>query len=469
MTLRTISRIELYKIHNRYNLSVDFFNELNVIHGKNGAGKSTLIHVIANIVNGDFIRFAFLTFEKIVAKYSDGLEIVIKREKIDDDYIIAVELSNGRYIAFPVDEASSVIRDMESERHLGDRHLGDRDIRVRLHNEINRFVKENGLYTVSASYFPAFRTMLEAWGRSSDGSFERRTLRHSFFNRKASVFARELFGQFLPNINYPSPMEIEERLREEIRRAQLGIASYESRIFSESFVKVFSALIDNASVEGVITGDLLTEIESLAMSQDNSIKIDYYAEYSKIYEEIRSLINKNLKGKVEHSVSGALIVYRDALKERQNYQEKAFSEIDNYLSSVNSFLEEKEMSYDFDLRRKNPKVGLKFSDGSWSPIRVLSSGERQLLTMLYAASKMSDDAIVLIDEPEISLHIDWQEDLLKKMLAQLSGRQIIVCTHAPSIANGYQDFMIEISPEFISSRDNDFHKDSEDMEEDESL
>jgi predicted ATP-binding protein involved in virulence len=464
MTLRTISRIDLYKIHNRYNLSVDFHNELNVIHGKNGAGKSTLIHVIANIVNGDFIRFAFLTFERIVARYSDGLEIVIKRLKHDGNDFIVIELSNGNHISFFIDEASLAIRDIESERHLG-----ERDLRVRLYGEINKFVKENDLYGVSASYFPAFRTMLEAWGKSSDGSFERRGLRPSVFNRKASVFARDLFGQFLPNINYPSPMEIEERLREEIRRAQMGIASYESRIFSESFVKVFSALIDNASVEGVITGDLLTEIESLAMSQDNSIKIDYYAEYSKIYEEIRSLINKNLKGKVEHSVSGALVVYRDALKERQKYQEKAFSEIDNYLSSVNSFLEEKEMAYDFDLRRKNPKVGLKFPDGSWSPIRVLSSGERQLLTMLYAASKMSDDAIVLIDEPEISLHIDWQEDLLRKMLSQLSGRQIIVCTHAPSIANGYEDFMIEISPEFISSRDNDFHKDSEDMEEDESL
>ncbi|RDD16854.1 hypothetical protein CXF15_00225, partial [Escherichia coli] len=43
MAIRTISKIELSKIHNRYNLTVDFFNDLNVIHGKNGAGKSTLI------------------------------------------------------------------------------------------------------------------------------------------------------------------------------------------------------------------------------------------------------------------------------------------------------------------------------------------------------------------------------------------------------------------------------------------
>lgn len=44
-----------------------------------------------------------------------------------------------------------------------------------------------------------------------------------------------------------------------------------------------------------------------------------------------------------------------------------------------------------------------------------------------------------------------------------------MCTHSPSIATGYEDFMINISPEFISSRDDDNHKDSEEMEEDESL
>ncbi|MEH4624801.1 AAA family ATPase [Phytobacter diazotrophicus] len=464
MAIRTISKIELSKIHNRYNLSVDFFNELNVIHGRNGAGKSTLIHVIANIVNGDFIRFAFLVFEEINATYNDGLNISIKREREGENYFISVVLSSGDYLKFSVDEAVIAIREIEN-----DHNLRDREVKSSLNLEINRFVKNNELQKVSASYFPAFRTMLEAWSRSSDLGYERRALRPSFFNRKASLFARELFGHFLPSINYPSPVEIEERLREEIRRAQLGIAAYESRTFSESFVKVFSALFDNQSVEGIKTSDLLKEIEGLAISQDSSIKNDYYAEYSKVYEEIRSLINRTLKGKVENSVSGALIVYRDALRDRQDYQEKAFSEIDNYMSSVNSFLEDKEMAYDFDLRRKYPKVGLKFPDGSWSPMRVLSSGERQLLTMLYAASKMGDDAIVLIDEPEISLHIDWQEDLLKKMLSQLSGRQIIVCTHSPSIATGYEDFMINISPEFISSQDNDNHKDSEDMEEDESL
>lgn len=78
----------------------------------------------------------------------------------------------------------------------------------------------------------------------------------------------------------------------------------------------------------------------------------------------------------------------------------------------------------------------------------MSSGERQLLTMLYAVNRMSKNSVVLIDEPEISLHIDWQENLLIKMMEQLGSRQIIVCTHSPAIASDFTDYMTEVVPKF---------------------
>jgi predicted ATP-dependent endonuclease of OLD family len=58
---------------------------------------------------------------------------------------------------------------------------------------------------------------------------------------------------------------------------------------------------------------------------------------------------------------------------------------------------------------------------------------------------MSDQDIVLIDEPEISLHIDWQVKLLSSIAEQLNGKQIITCTHSPVIASGHEDQMAELS------------------------
>uniref|UniRef100_UPI003F7D8E6B AAA family ATPase n=1 Tax=Psychrobacter sp. ASPA161_9 TaxID=3160961 RepID=UPI003F7D8E6B len=65
MIKHTIERVELEGIHNRYDLDIFFTPTLNILFGENGTGKSTLIHIIANVLNCDFIRFAFLEFHKI--------------------------------------------------------------------------------------------------------------------------------------------------------------------------------------------------------------------------------------------------------------------------------------------------------------------------------------------------------------------------------------------------------------------
>jgi len=57
---------------------------------------------------------------------------------------------------------------------------------------------------------------------------------------------------------------------------------------------------------------------------------------------------------------------------------------------------------------------------------------------------MSSQKIVLIDEPEISLHVDWQRLLLKKISEQLHDRQVIVCTHSPIIGADYD--LTELHP-----------------------
>ena len=58
---------------------------------------------------------------------------------------------------------------------------------------------------------------------------------------------------------------------------------------------------------------------------------------------------------------------------------------------------------------------------------------------------MSGQRVVLIDEPEISLHIDWQHFLISEMVAQLQDRQIITCTHSPMIGGEkYEDQMVQL-------------------------
>lgn len=70
----------------------------------------------------------------------------------------------------------------------------------------------------------------------------------------------------------------------------------------------------------------------------------------------------------------------------------------------------------------------------------LSSGQWHLLSsMLGLALSMEDDSLILIDEPENSLHPEWQRsyiDLLNRVLSHWRGWHAIVATHSPLIASG---------------------------------
>jgi len=68
--------------------------------------------------------------------------------------------------------------------------------------------------------------------------------------------------------------------------------------------------------------------------------------------------------------------------------------------------------------------------------KSLSAGEKQMLSFLcYNAFKSR--SVVFIDEPEISLHVDWQRILLPTLLAQDNANQFIIATHSPMIYAKY--------------------------------
>lgn len=440
-----IKRVELEGIHKRYNLEMEFNQSLNILYGQNGTGKSTLIHIIANIANCDFIRFAFLEFKKIKVTYSNCAFICLTQTGENEEKTVLIETNTSANFSFGKREAFESIRQLEDDRF-------SREYDPKLIKDLSEFIKNNAIRHIETSYFPAFRTMLEAWSSQREINRMSQNRMRDSYSRQTTNFSRKLFGDFLPDINYPSPIDIENNLRDEIRDKQISIARYESSVFSDSFVKVFSALLEEKSAS-ISAENLLQEISQLT-SESTGSKLGDFEENSNKFQELQDLVNKSARsGEFKSTASGALAVYRDALKQRQEYQQLAFKEIDSYFEVVNTFLDKKELSYSLDRNRRIPKVGLKFPDETWSSIKVMSSGERQLLTMLYAVNKMSGNSAVLIDEPEISLHIDWQEDLLKKMMEQLGSRQIIVCTHSPAIAADFDEYMKEVSPIFTDSSD----------------
>ena len=77
----------------------------------------------------------------------------------------------------------------------------------------------------------------------------------------------------------------------------------------------------------------------------------------------------------------------------------------------------------------------------------LSSGEKQMLAILLTVL-VEDNLpyVLLMDEPEVSLHVEWQERLIELILSLNPNVQIILTTHSPALVmNGWMDRVTEVS------------------------
>lgn len=80
-------------------------------------------------------------------------------------------------------------------------------------------------------------------------------------------------------------------------------------------------------------------------------------------------------------------------------------------------------------------------------IEDLSSGELNYFTLMYdLIFKSEKNTIYFVDEPEISLHVEWQMQIMDDIQAikqRYGGPQVIVITHSPFVAEGHEELIAE--------------------------
>lgn len=89
------------------------------------------------------------------------------------------------------------------------------------------------------------------------------------------------------------------------------------------------------------------------------------------------------------------------------------------------------------------------TDGAPIPASGLSSGEQHELVLIYnLLFRVATGSLVLIDEPEISLHVSWQKKFLDDLLriAESSDLKFIVATHSPSIIGKWWSRTVQLGP-----------------------
>lgn len=166
---------------------------------------------------------------------------------------------------------------------------------------------------------------------------------------------------------------------------------------------------------------------------------------SMLLQDLKNIINQNGEGT-------SFFDYRMKMLNFPQEADKIKERIETFFQVVNSFLGETKKEITIDPKSNSLTFLIKRMEGvqvtteDKIQLEQLSSGEKQILLILTTVFLQEEKPnILLMDEPEISLHISWQDKLIEMIRRLNPNCQLILTTHSPNIfANGWEDKIVFI-------------------------
>lgn len=450
-----VTRLKATNVHGYLPISVDFFEDITFLTGLNGSGKTSALRLLMALLAPNIAELASIVFSEAEVVVSDnGDNIFIKATRSPEGIKIQTTAASGllevgtselemflemkrreeprspiqeRWLSSPVYQS---IRKMSTPMFLGlDRRFfvpgsisEDMDDVRRREYMARRYWPEDSAVrgtTASASLIEVNYLVITRMQeiRASQERLDE-NLRTQFFAKAFEYKPSNLLGK---GPRLPSRAEL-DRYREqltEIERAAEGvkIPVPEIQAALANFFERMSQVVDSLESSAKISRAKKDPKRPTDKSRSEPFSENDFVEW---------IVNKPQADKIlEH-----LVLLGDYIENRKSLR----NPIDRFLLLVNGFLSQTKKKVEV---AANGQLTVSLEGGS-DPrsITALSSGERQLLVMLAHLSlnpSLEGSGVFIVDEPELSLHIDWQEKFVDAIRKANPNVQLILATHSPAI------------------------------------
>jgi predicted ATP-binding protein involved in virulence len=145
---------------------------------------------------------------------------------------------------------------------------------------------------------------------------------------------------------------------------------------------------------------------------------------------------------IDERAAFMLSVYVEDVEQKLGVFDKIVNKIDLLTKIIN-----KHFSYKMLSISKERGFVIRAESGTTLVPENLSSGEQHELVLLYELLfKVEPNCLILIDEPELSLHVTWQLEFLEDLqeITQLAEFDILIATHSPQIINDRWDLTVQL-------------------------
>ncbi|MGC4964923.1 AAA family ATPase [Streptomyces globisporus] len=448
--VRQLIGIHVLGLLGRFDHEISFpeADEFIILHGPNGVGKTMLLELIRSLSgNIRITNIQQVPFREIRLDYSDGTSLKVSKtqqdtlplgeefEKQMQQLRFSLKLIDGNEIisAAGIDieefgtprfrEWASRILDIEmigpdfwltpagQEITTGEliRRYSDRlPAKVlrshggRLDPRILSFLAENEVHLIETQRLLTLE--------DPDSTDYRRHAAKSQSGNKVEAFSRDLTRR------------LAEALAENSRTSQELDRTYPRRVLQAKEYPPEEAIRERYSQQN----ELRKSLSAISLLDENVGRIE-------------------IPKKMEPWQRNVLWTYLDDTEKKLSTFNEILAKVSLLQEIVNTRFLYKGLEID---RRRG--LRLVSDEGTELGLSMLSSGEQHELVLLYdLLFNVRSGALVLIDEPEISLHVSWQKRFIEDLrrIARLVHFRSVVATHSPQIAGKWIPRMVSLGPE----------------------
>lgn len=415
-----ISRLKVDGLFGLYDYDIDFSHNgeyFTVLTSPNGYGKTTILCIINSLSVKRLFNLYTQKFRALEFRFDDGSVLVANETDSEVGGIKGSDTRKNqrRGLAFVWSINANILCAFEykPDNFRSAMIVANRTVAMNRHysGDIIEYRPEN---YIDGEAGEIFNTELARQQNQEQFFLQLATIQTDFIgaNRIYSVNRRERPGLMRPD----SPvLQVVYELRE--------MLSDKVVLFQNNFQRLDSKLID-----------LLLDGKGKSISKE-----EYDQKSSKLtilMDELTSfgLTNKQTLPPYQADNSKILDVYLNTMEEKLQYYKDLLPLIRLFNKNI------KQKQFANKTIKLSPQHGLRIEseNGDILSADLLSTGEQNQLVLLYdLIFKTPQGSILLIDEPESSLHVAWQNDFVSDMrtISEKKNLQIVVATHSSIIVN----------------------------------
>lgn len=418
-----LERLEITGFQGSRSFEIDFSRNANFLIGKNGCGKTTLINLINSGLSGDLSVLFRSRFQSLKLQLTFGAK--------NSRYTLCYEKAGRDEIPVPsIDFAVLGPRGgvLYNQSFYDHERYGYRNNRARpVYDDIEATIdfafKRLNRVRPNTTWLSILRADA---ARAASPEVQMR-----------SPIDRKLDELNLRTTRYLSALD--NRASDRSARFQkdyfLSLIDYKGFDAWGKATNLFNVL--NLDEEEETLGRILTHLKL--------VQLDFKFKLSSHFENARQVAEK---GGVGYTVQDALTIADTIriheLNEKWSSFEKDRAEIFSPKRVFVQIINELFINKTLEFSDRNQPVFNIIGNRKLTP-SDLSSGEKQVYIILSEALVQEEkQAVYLADEPELSLHVEWQQFLVENIFRLNPKCQVIFATHSPDILGPYGENAIDV-------------------------